>query len=102
MTAEPEADGPVAFDRSLRGVPFSDWSEEQREAYVHDTARRAREVQLRQRMVLHILECRGIPVTIMASSRVRACVDPELLWSWALRAFQVSVAADVFTPERPD
>lgn len=99
MPPEPEDERATVFDQSLRKVPFSQWSEEQKEAWVHEIARRQRDLMARRRAVVHMMESRGIPVTLMVRARLKACCSEELLFAWLTRASEAHTSADVFVPE---
>ncbi|QFQ97994.1 hypothetical protein F9278_19255 [Streptomyces phaeolivaceus] len=99
MTQESEVERVAVSDQSLRKVPFSEWSEEQKEAWVHETARRQRDLMARRRAVVRMMEARGIPVTLMVRARLKACCSEELLLTWLTRASTAHNSADVFVPE---
>ena len=53
-------------------------------------------VEVAAKMILKALDARGITVTSDVHDRIMSCTTPELLESWADRAFTVSSAEELF------
>ena len=80
-------------------MPFSQWSEEQKEAYVHDAARRQRDLMAHRRAVVHMMESRGIPVTLMVRAGAQGVLLGGTAFTWLTRASEAHTPVDVFVPE---
>jgi hypothetical protein len=98
---EPDADKAAAFDQSLLKVPFAQWSEDQKEAWVHSVALEQRDLRARRRAVLRMLEWRGIEPTQVLRTRLDFCGSKELLLTWLARASVARTAAEVIGNDWP-
>ncbi|NGO66921.1 hypothetical protein [Streptomyces boncukensis] len=89
--------GDVWRDMARSGVFFPGRGTLVEEYYLKGAA--ATRVEERSRMILRILDHRGIPVPDDVRERIRACDDADMLDRWADRALDVAAAGELFAED---